>query len=143
LGGYALLSYSDQKGYDYFGPLIEQKETGYGFGGRLGVNIAMGKIVSVWPKIDFGITQYDTKYSVLSSTASLLTSQPDQRELTTHALWVELYVPLLVHPVPHFFFGFGPSFFTDLSRTATYSGATPIQNKRTRLGLSLTTGGWL
>lgn len=143
VGGYVLLTYSDQKGYDYFGPLIEQKETGYGFGARLGVNVALGKIVSVWPKFDFGITQYDTKYSVSSSTASLLTSQPGQRELTTHAFWVELYVPLLVHPVPHFFFGLGPSFFTDLSRSATFSEAASTQNKRTRVGLSLTTGGWL
>src|ERR1039457_3196659 len=38
IGGYVLASYSNSKGYDYFGPLMETKETGYGFGVRMGLN---------------------------------------------------------------------------------------------------------
>ncbi len=143
MGGAVLLSYADQKGYDYFGPLIETKETGYGFGARLGINIALGQRLSVWPKFGLGLTNYNTKYSVLTSTAPLATTMPDQREFTSHALWINLYVPVLYHPAPHFFFGLGPSILADLSRTGTYSNAAPVENKRTRFGLTLTTGGWI
>ena len=141
IGGYVLASYSDSKGYDYFGPLMQTKETGYGFGARMGLNITGGKFVSVWPKVSLGITHYNTTFSVLSMPASLTTTMPNQLELSTQALWVSLYVPVLFHPATHFFFGLGPSIFGDVSRSATYSGALPIDNKRTRFELTLSTGG--
>ncbi len=143
IGGYVLASYSNSRSYDYFGPLMATKEIGYGFGIRMGLNMFVGKFVSVWPIVSLGITHYKTTYSLLSMPASLVTTAPNQRELSTQALWTSLYVPVLFHPAPHFFFGVGPSIFGDFSRSATYAGSNPVENERTRVALTVSTGGWL
>lgn len=143
LGGFVLGSYSKSKGYDYFGPLMETRETGYGAGARFGVNIAIGKSLSIWPKVGFGITHYNTVESVSSVPAYLSQFGPSRSEFSTNATWVELYVPLLVHVAPHFFLGVGPSIYSDLNRSVTFEGSPSREFKRTGIAFAISTGGWI
>jgi hypothetical protein len=143
IGGHVLGSYSDGKGYDYFGPLIETKETGYGGGARLGINVAIGNLLSIWPKVGFGIHHYDTTRSVRSTPANFIGVGASQTEQSINAWWIDLYVPMLFHAASHYFVGMGPSIFADLNRTATFVGGPPQTNKRTGFALTLSTGGWL
>ena len=52
-------------------------------------------------------------------------------------------VPLVVHPVPHFFFEVGPAFFTDLSSSYSSGGASMDDSKNTSFSVFAAIGGWL
>jgi hypothetical protein len=54
-------------------------------------------------------------------------------------LWVELSLPLLVHPASHFFVGAGPFVFHELSDVDQNS----YENDATTLGAAFLLGGWL
>jgi hypothetical protein len=58
----------------------------------------------------------------------------DSRE---SAIFTYFYAPILLHPVSHFFLGFGPSLYVDLAHTVN-----DMPNRRTALGASSTLGGW-
>ena len=49
------------------------------------------------------------------------------------AIALNVFVPVMFHPAPHFFAGFGPFIDTDLSG----------ESKATTYGAKLTLGGWL
>ena len=143
IGGYALGRYGDNKSYDYFGPLVETKDTGYGFGARIGFNIPVGKLLSIWPKLAFGMNNYHITRSVQTMPSNLVGIAPSQSEESTSATWIELQVPLLFHAATHYFVGFGPTVYTDVSRNATFVGSGSQQNRGTGISLTLTTGGWI
>ena len=84
-------------------------------GPRVGYNIRLSPDLSVWPSA-FGAlgTSWFTNGS-------------------SSALRVGGSVPVLFHPVPHFFVGLGPHLETDLTGSS----------KSTTYGLGLTVGGWL
>ena len=69
-----------------------------------------------------------------------------QNQYSAAIVAVALYAPLLVHPAPHAFVGFGPGIYQDLSRGYTdpaVPDSTIVQNRETNLSLSLIVGGWL
>jgi len=53
--------------------------------------------------------------------------------------WISasVYLPFLIHPVEHFFVGFGPEAFIDLT-----TGVASRDGKPFFVGASLTIGGW-
>jgi hypothetical protein len=67
-------------------------------------------------------------------------------DTTDDIVSVDLYVPLLVHPAPHVFIGFGPRASYELSDSLSFSNeplAPSVQNRATTWGASLVVGGWL
>jgi len=143
VGGFGRVSYSVGKGYDYFGPFIETKDTGYGAGARIGFNVEASKWLSVWPKVGFGVTHNDTTQTVLGAPAGFSSITTYQRELKTNATWIEFSVPLLLHAAPHFFVGMGPYVYSDISRTSTSATGQSQEHRRTGIGVTFSTGGWI
>lgn len=102
--------------------------TRFGIGPRIGYDIGLSDLISVWPKIGFSYSNTSTTLAVpsgVSTTTGTTTSE------SSFAL--NLFVPLMFHPVPHFFVGFGPFLDTDLSG----------EKKTTVWGGKLTIGGYL
>jgi hypothetical protein len=102
---------------------------------RLGVSIPMGEKVSVYPVVSIG-----TESSVLASQAA-----GPENERDTHGVFTSVFAPLLVHPVEHFFVGFGPSLNTDISRSVSSPspGIQTVSNRETAIGAGLELGGWV
>jgi len=107
LGGFLLLNYTHAP---------SAHSTTFGIGPRIGYNIPLSPLLSIWPKLGFSFS------SVTSSGRS-----------DSNNLALNIFVPLMVHPAPHFFLGFGPALDVDLT------GDT----KSTTIAGRLTIGGWL
>lgn len=101
----------------------------FGIGARVGYDFDVSDLLSIWPKA--GLSFIDN-----SSTTSFSTGTPGQSMSTTVSstnLALNLYVPIMFHPAPHFFVGFGPFLDTDLSGDA----------RATTWGGKMTIGGWM
>jgi hypothetical protein len=140
-GGAASGSYSSNSGID---PTTRSQVTSSSTGGsvlvRLGVDIPMGKLVSFWPRASLGTSSRTIHENESGGGATTEVDNP---------VFVGLYAPLLVHPSPHFFVGFGPSVSRDLSHPVVVfdpnvatTGPTQ-QNTSTTVGVGLVVGGWL
>lgn len=134
---------SDTKGYDPYGPLIDTKETGYGFGARMGFNVKISALLSLWPKLALGMYHYHYDVSSPGYNSSSISLPALQTSSSVNASWVEGQVPLLFHLAPHLFAGLGFTIFTDVSRNHEYSNGYSIDNKRTGTSLLLAIGGWV
>lgn len=106
-------------GFDYV-RAGDNDATRFSIGPRVGYNFPVGDMWSVWPRagVSLAVTSADNDPGPAA-------------EDTTFAL--NLFVPIIAHPTPHFFIGLGPFLDTDLSGDA----------RTTVFGLRLTTGGWL
>jgi hypothetical protein len=94
--------------------------TSFGIGPRAGYDIPFSALFSVWPKLGFSY----------STTSSSVSGQPS---VTNNNLALNIFVPVMLHPAPHFFLGFGPAFDVDLTGSI----------KTTTIAGRLTIGGWL
>lgn len=110
VGGFVLFNYTSQN---------DQHASTFGLGPRVGYNFSFSDLLSLWPKV--GMSFDNTSTTIGAATTSG----------TNVAL--NLFVPLMIHPAPHFFAGFGPFLDTDLSGDA----------KTTTWGGKLTIGGWV
>lgn len=108
------------------------KSTSFMVGPRVGYNINFSRMLSLWPKVGFSYSRNKAKSSVDGDDVGL-----DFGTLTgtrrNNALALNVFVPIMLHPAPHFFAGFGPFLDTDLNGN----------NRVTIWGLRLTVGGWL
>jgi hypothetical protein len=96
-------------------------------GPRVGYNVPLGEHLSVWPGVglSFGEAWFGTGAGNIS-------------------LGVSSYVPLLYHPVSHFFVGLGPYLSREiLSASTTTQGANSDDPLATSYGVSFTAGGWV
>jgi len=103
--------------------------TTFAIGPRVGYNLAFSERFSFWPKI--GISYSSTSVSVDTPTGVPGTTVTTSSSGSHVAL--NLFAPVMFHPVQHFFIGFGPALDTDLSGDA----------KTTTIAGRLTLGGWL
>jgi opacity protein-like surface antigen len=105
------------------------KSTSFQLGPRVGYNIELSPLLSLWPKLGFAYAHNRTKNDVGDDgEGSDLTV-----ETTNNAIAMNVFVPVMLHPAPHFFAGFGPFVDTDLNG----------DNRATTWGFRLTLGGWL
>lgn len=113
-------------GFDYT-TSGDNSSSRFSIGPRIGYNIPFSDLVSFWPKLGFS-------FASTSSTIAVTTG-PTTTSTTTSstAFALNLYAPVMFHPVRHFFAGFGPFLDTDLSGDA----------KATVFGAKLTIGGWM
>ncbi len=110
----------------------ENHSTRLAIGPRLGYNLVLSDMISIWPKagVSFASTSTTVGQS-MSTTATTTTTRTTETTETTTAL--NLFAPVMFHPAPHFFAGFGPFLDTDLNgdtRTTVWGG-------------KLTIGGWI
>ena len=127
---------SDSQGYDATS-LIETKSTAVSGGVRFGFNVLLGEWLSLYPRLTLGLSSTHRHSSTVSAPddASLLPPS----SASSLGPWLNLYVPLLLQPAPHFVIGFGPrvehSF--GVTRGGPYDGS-----QSTLIGAQLTVGGW-
>jgi hypothetical protein len=100
----------------------------FGIAARLGYDIPISDLVSLWPRVEIGYSHGST--DILGNSATL-TSIP-----------FVLDIPLLFHPAPHFFIGPGFVFATQLTSSASSGGVSADQPKLTQIGVDLTIGGY-
>lgn len=91
--------------------------TTFRLGPRVGYNFEISRLLSVWPKLGLSFQHVN----------------PEGSGNNNNAVAINLSAPVMVHPAPHFFVGFGP--FVD----AALNG----DNRATTWGLRLLLGGWL
>lgn len=114
LGGFVGVEYNSSPG---------GSSTVISLGPRLGYNLPLAERLSLWPKLGFSLasTSFDDDAIV-----------GDEDESNT-SVQLNLFAPLMFHPVQHFFLGLGPALDQDLSGDA----------KATTVAVRLTLGGWL
>lgn len=97
-------------------------------GPRVGYNIYLADRWTLWPKvgISYARTNFETQTDDEGDAVII-------RRTTQNALALNLFAPVVFHPVAHFFLGFGPFLDTDLNG----------DNRATVVGGKLTMGGWL
>jgi hypothetical protein len=91
----------------------------FGIAPRVGYDIPLSDHVSLWPKLGT-----DVGYS-------RILSGPVSGPAGHGYVSADLFIPVLFHPVPHFFVGFGP-----------YADATLTNPGALTFGAKLTVGGW-
>ena len=99
----------------------------FGLGPRVGYNFSFSDLLSLWPKVGFSYDDVNTTTSTSSGNTTTSTT------VTASSLALNVFIPLMIHPAPHFFAGFGPFLNTDLTgdtRSTTWGG-------------QLTVGGWI
>lgn len=105
----------------------DTSSTQFSIGPRVGYNITLTDLVSVWPKLGLSFAHSSTTTEIGDDDTTVETT------VDNDALALNLFVPIMFHPATHFFAGFGPFLDTDLSG----------DDKVTSFGLKLTLGGWL
>lgn len=91
--------------------------TRFVIGPRVGYNFELSPLLSVWPKLGFSFAH----------------TNQDGANDSANSLALNLFAPVMIHPAPHFFAGFGPFLDADLSGDA----------RATTWGFKLTLGGWI
>jgi hypothetical protein len=80
-------------------------ESEFGIGPRIGFNLPLAPMFSLWLKAGFLFT-----HTTASATMNSVTVSQSANFLT-----LGVAAPFLFHPVPHFFIGFGPNFFGNVA----------------------------
>lgn len=128
VGGFVGLDYTNVRG---------GSSTTFSIGPRVGYDIRMTSRVSVWARagVSFATTNQsvDTQTQTQTVDGATVTTQIPGSTTNTHNLAVNVFFPILFHPVDHFFIGFGPALDADVTGSV----------KATTLAARLTIGGWL
>lgn len=104
--------------------------TAMSVGPRIGYNLRFGNRFSVWPKAGLSFASTTEKVDAITLPDG---TRVDPTDTTSTSLQLNLFVPVMFHPVEHFFIGLGPAFDLDLTGS----------NKATTLAVRLTLGGWI
>jgi hypothetical protein len=115
LGGFVGVEYNSAPGGD---------STVISLGPRVGYNLPLAERLSLWPKAGLAFA---------STSVSDDGNGIDDDEETNTSMQLNLFVPLMFHPVQHFFLGLGPALDQDLSG----------ESKATTIAARLTLGGWI
>ena len=108
LGSRAGVSYVDNKGYGADSSLVDTRFTSLRVGPRVGVNLPLGRSLSLWPTAAVGFEWVRQTESVVSGTSSSVAASPLGYPVSTElGPWVEVDVALLWHMTPHLFVGGG------------------------------------
>jgi hypothetical protein len=115
IGGFLGLNYISAPG---------ASATVFSIGPRVGYDFPFSGRLSIWPKAGL---------SLASTNVDGNGQLEGFGDGDNTALQLNLFVPLMFHPVEHFFIGLGPAFDLDLTG----------DNKATTLAVRLTLGGWI
>ncbi len=106
-------------------------------GPRLGWEVRISPHFSLWPRAGLSFASTTQRVDAVTRT-EMVNGLPVSTTIagtttTTRNLAVDVFVPMLIHPVDHFFLGFGPALDADVTGKV----------KATTLAARLTIGGWL
>jgi len=118
LGGFVGVEYNSAPGGD---------STVISIGPRVGYNLPLSERISLWPKAGLAFASTSASNDGNDDIAG------DDDEETNTSVQLNLFVPLMFHPVQHFFLGLGPALDQDLSG----------DSKATTIAARLTLGGWI
>lgn len=121
IGGFLGLEYNSAPG---------GSSTAMSIGPRVGYNIPLSERFSFWPKVGFSFASTSQKTDAVTLADGTTVNASDR---SSTSVQLNLFAPLMFHPVQHFFIGFGPAFDLDLSG----------DNKATTIAARLTLGGWV
>ncbi len=133
------VSYSDSRSYGTDGSLVDAKTTNVFGGPRFGVNLPLGNAVSWWLTGTLGIESIHTTTSLASGSSLSTSSSTGAPDTSRAGPYVSLYLPLLVHPAPHFYMGFGPTVFHEFG---ALQGGPNIGDQQTTFGAAFVVGGY-
>jgi opacity protein-like surface antigen len=134
------VGYGDSQGYGADGSLVDTRSTSWSIGPRVGVNLPLGERFSWYPMLAVGFESVHEENTLVSgSSLSAATSPLGYSTTTMLGPWLDLYAPVLFHPKPHLFIGFGPSWFQDFGHA---QGGPDVGGQRTNVGAGLVVGGW-
>jgi len=137
IGGFIYLRYEHSKSYrlmeDRSSDLIENELSYIGLGPRIGYNVTFGDSFSWYIKL--GVS-----YGILQRNSQIVADLPIL-DSTERIVAFNGFAPLLAHVATHFYIGFGPSLYTEVSHS--YGSNSSNDTKETRIGAQLTVGGWL
>ena len=114
-------------GLDYV-KAADSHATTFAIGPRVGYNLAFSEKFTVWPKLGFSYSSTDVSTEVSTGPDTTTSTGASGSHIA-----LNVFVPVMFHPVQHFFIGFGPALDTDLSGDA----------RTTIIAGRLTIGGWL
>lgn len=99
-------------------------------GPRVGYNVPLASRVSLWPKAGFAIARTSQTDEGATLPNGVVLGDEDD---TNTSFQLNLFVPVMFHPVQHFFLGLGPALDQDLTG----------DSKATTVAVRLTLGGWI
>lgn len=145
IGGSAYGAWSRSQGYSTRGSLDRDTRTTFGGALAFGYNVRLSRRVSFWPRVHLGFsTTSSTTESNVPSQSDEFPRSPDLGglywERKVSGAYLYAFAPLLLHPVPHFFVGVGPTVYQDLG--VVHENSYPAKNDRTSFGLTTTVGIW-
>jgi hypothetical protein len=133
------LQWSDSTGYGADSSLVSTKTTLVSGGPVVGYNVPFGDFFSFWPHVTLGVHHRHVEQSLVSGSSLSTGDATGSPSYSQDGPWIHVHAPLLVHPTPHFFVGFGPSLYHDFARA---QGVPGVGAESTTLGAGLTVGGW-
>jgi hypothetical protein len=137
IGGFISIGYSTSKYYSmcsaYGSELQKGDATSVSVGPRLGYDIAFSDFFSWFITLGFSYGNVIRNTSTADGYPLMNTSE--------NIIAMRVYAPILAHLAPHFYVGFGPSLYTELSHS--YGANVKSDTKQTTFGASLIVGGWL
>jgi streptogramin lyase len=113
-------------GFDYT-TSGENESSRFSIGPRVGYNIPFSDLISIWPKVGFSFAHTSTTATRTTGNTTVSTTN------SADAFALNLFAPVVFHPVRHFFAGFGPFLDVDISGDP----------RATVFGGKLTIGGWM
>jgi hypothetical protein len=99
-------------------------------GPRVGYNATLNEKLSIWPKVGFAIARTSQTRDGATLPSGMVVPGDDEDHTSVQ---LNLFVPVMFHPVDHFFLGLGPALDQDLTG----------DNKATTIAVRLTIGGWV
>jgi hypothetical protein len=99
-------------------------------------------LLSVWPQATFLFESVHTSVEAAPAIGATAAAPPPTTTSNT-IMNVGVFVPFLLHPVRHFFFGVGPYFNADVYSKTTSGGTTGNGDENLNVGLAGQIGGWL
>jgi hypothetical protein len=105
--------------------------TSVSIGPRVGYNAELSNRLSIWPKVGLAVarTSQTDEGAVLPGGGGVVVGQNSEANTSVQ---LNLFVPIMFHPVDHFFLGLGPALDQDLSG----------DSKATVVAVRLASGGW-
>jgi hypothetical protein len=100
---------------------------------RVAVDVPLGRWLSLYPRAGVYVG-YEVQNEEEAGSAN---------DSTQAFAGLDLFVPLLVHPAPHLFVGFGPTVRHDLAHSYVHPDGAGEQVLATTVGLGFIVGGWL
>lgn len=124
---------------------LDERVAVFGGGPRLAIDVPLGRKASVTARVAGGLEwlhseKTSTSSPVLAPPGTVVTPSPFASTTTPDSVepWFSVYVPILVHPRPHFVLGMGPYFYDKLGS----KGGSADEAGRTSIGAYAVVGVW-